>query len=110
VNGTTDERPREGDYPPHRAGLLFGLAMASWVLGVLSAGSLLPSVLGLPLGVTAWLMARYDLARMRAGLLDPLRQRPTEVALGHARSGMMGNGVCLVVLLVLLAVFLLGRP
>jgi len=46
---------------------------------------------------------------MRVGLTDPVGQRRTEVALGHAKSGVVGNGVCLAVLFVLLAVFLLGR-
>jgi predicted Zn finger-like uncharacterized protein len=56
--------PRERrDWEPHRGGLLLGLGIASIVLGM--------CVIGLPLGICAWVMGHKDLNKMKARTMDP---------------------------------------
>jgi hypothetical protein len=58
------------DCEPHRGGLVRLLGTASLVLGVLALCGGVTGLVGLPMGVVAWKMAREDLAKMRAGLMD----------------------------------------
>ncbi len=55
------------DCEPHRAGLILGLGIISIVL----ATTCVFSVIGLPVGIAALIMARRDLALMAAGRMDP---------------------------------------
>jgi hypothetical protein len=60
------------DCEPHRAMWIALLANCSLVLGsmaVILCG--MPGLLGLPLGVVAWLMGNHDLEQMRQGRMDP---------------------------------------
>lgn len=58
------------DCEPHRAGLVRLLGGASLALAVLAFCGGVTGLIALPMGVTAWVMARDDLAKMRAGLMD----------------------------------------
>lgn len=60
------------DCEPHRAGLLRPMGAASFMAGLFSLFLPFPFLLiGLPLSVMTWLMARSDLAKMYKGLMDP---------------------------------------
>lgn len=59
------------DLEPHRGTLILVLGILSLVLM-----SFLPPV-GIVLGVIAWIMGRSDLAKIRAGLMDPEGERQT---------------------------------
>jgi hypothetical protein len=86
------------DCEPHRGLLISLLGNASLVLG--SMAMILcgvPGLLGLPLGVAAWLMGNHDLDLMRRGLMDP--DGFTRTRLGR-ECGILG--------VVLSAVFLAG--
>jgi hypothetical protein len=65
------------DCEPHRARLVRFLGIASLVLGVLSLCGGVTGLAALPMGVAAWTMARADLAKMRAGLMDPRGEKRT---------------------------------
>jgi hypothetical protein len=62
------------DCEPHRGDMLWWLGCAGFVLGNLAmipcfAG--LPNLLSIPLGLTTWMLARSDLAKMQKGVMDP---------------------------------------
>ena len=59
------------DCEPHRGELVRLLGFASLVLGALTLCTCVTAFLALPMGTAAWVMARKDLAMMRAGLMDP---------------------------------------
>ncbi len=101
------------DCAPHRAGLLGALANTSALVGTLSlvppfalACAPLGALLGLPLGLTAWVLARRDLAEMRAGRTDPSGEAGTEaarkLALLGVVTGLLSVALCAGVSLVLL--------
>jgi len=85
--------PRRGprrDTEPHRGALIGGLGKASLVLGGLAlcvAG--LTAVVGVPLGIAAWVMATQDLAAMDSGVLDPAGRAQTEDGRNHAVLGVV---------------------
>src|SRR5947207_6260815 len=91
---TLDERPWERlgsvrrDCEPHRSGRLLFLGRCSSVCGALSLCFLLPSIVGLPLGITVWVMARRDLTAMRMGVMDPQGRSQTKQGRNHAIVGM----------------------
>jgi hypothetical protein len=78
-----EERPweRRGsmrlDCEPHRARLVLRLGLTSLVLGALSLCFGLTGLLGLPLGLAAWYMARQDVLKMQAGLMDRRGEKRT---------------------------------
>jgi hypothetical protein len=90
-----DDRPWEQpgafrlDCEPHRGGLLSALGQASLLLGVLALFCLVPSVLGLAVGVPTWVLARRDLGQMEAGLMDPRGWRKTQAGLERAKAGVV---------------------
>ncbi len=106
-----DDRPWERpwgirrDCEPHRGPLLAALGTAGKWCGVLSLSVcvLVPSLVGLPLSVTAWSLARRDWDRMRAGLMDPCGRNQVEAALHDAIAGLRMNLPCFVVLSLLVA-------
>jgi hypothetical protein len=65
------------DCEPHRGGLVRLLGAAGLALGALASCGGVTGLIGLPMGLTAWLMARDDLARMRAGVMDRRGERLT---------------------------------
>ena len=58
------------DWESHRGGILVRLAGASFLFGLLSVCFCAPAVVGLPLGVAAYLLARRDLRLMNRNLMD----------------------------------------
>jgi hypothetical protein len=82
------------DALPHRAGLLGTLATASWLCGVSSICLLFPALVGLPLGVVTWLLARRELQDIEAGLVDPRGRERTAEAKRWAIGGTL---LCLAV-------------
>jgi hypothetical protein len=86
------------DCEPHRGLLISVLGNASLIMG--SMAMILcgvPGLLGLPLGVAAWLMGNHDLKLMHRGLMDPDGFRKTR---DGRESGILG--------VMLSAVFLAG--
>lgn len=66
------------DLEPHRGGLILTLGILSIVTGAVAMPlaclvvvPLVADVIGLALGISAWVLGGQDLARMRRGLLDP---------------------------------------
>jgi hypothetical protein len=67
-----EEGPGRLDSEPHRGPLIKTLGIISIVLMPTApcSGGMLSLFIGLGLGITAWEMARRDLARMRAATMD----------------------------------------
>jgi hypothetical protein len=89
------------DCEPHRARLLAFLAYGSLVAGSLSFVCFFTGLVGLPLGLVAWSMARRDLDRISAGDMDQNGYHPTEKARSNAQAGVFLN---------LLGMFCCGIP
>jgi hypothetical protein len=77
------------DVAPHRGHWLRALGVTAVVCGLLSVCLGLPALVALPLGGILWVVARRDLARMDAGLLDPAGRGETEQARDQAVLGLM---------------------
>jgi hypothetical protein len=60
---------------------------ATPVCGFLSLCLVLPSIVGLPLGLLTWAMANRDSKQMEAGLLDPTGEAEAGTARGRAFCG-----------------------
>jgi hypothetical protein len=90
-----DERPWEGpgsdrrDFEPHRGKLLITLGQTARGLGFLSFCLLLPALLGLPLGLLVWGLARHDLIKMERGAMDPNGVVETEWARAYAAQAIL---------------------
>jgi hypothetical protein len=90
-----DERPWEQpgcvrrDCEPHRGHVLALLARTVLLCGVASYCVIVPGVVSLPLGMTVLAMARRDLKKMRAGLMEPSGKRQTEVAAHECIGGIV---------------------
>ena len=69
------------DCEPHRGDVLSWLGKASRVLSLFSCRCFFPCLLGFPLGLTTWLLARQDLQQMQTGRRDRGGQRETVWAL-----------------------------
>jgi hypothetical protein len=50
---------------------------------------LVPALVSIPLGLTVYVLARGDLARMRAGTMDPRARTETETASAEALCGIL---------------------
>ena len=71
------------DCEPHRGDMLWWLGCASFILGNLALVPCfvgLPNLLGTPLGLTTWMLARSDLAKMQKGVMDPRGEKITAEA------------------------------
>jgi hypothetical protein len=90
------------DCEPHRGRLLRVLGIASLVIPFagLFLSPLIGLVAGVSLGLTVWVLAGSDLAKMAAGLMDPDGQRAT---LSARRLGLAGVLVSLAVFLLVVA-------
>ena len=75
------------DCEPHRGRLLATLARWSILAGVASLTCIFPGLAGLPLGITAWKMAKRDLVLIRRGDMDNSGLDQTEKAMTAAREG-----------------------
>jgi len=73
-----DDRPWENgarrDCEPHRGSLIMTFGILSVVLGV----TCYLAIIGLPLGIAAWVMGQRDLRKMRAGVMDPFGRGSTQ--------------------------------
>jgi hypothetical protein len=102
--GKTDVMPwqRPGaerrDLEPDRGELLQWLGWAGLACGLATFCLLLPALAAFALGITVLVMARADLARMRAGLMDHAGEEQTRTA---RRNALCGLGLALVPLLIL---------
>jgi hypothetical protein len=125
-----DDRPWEQpgqvrrDAEPPSSLLLLQLGTASLVLGLptfglvicgftpmcsfLGFGVALPLMvfMGLPAGIFTLVLARRDLAKMRAGLMDPWDYDRTDEAATRARTGVFLNGLGLLLAIGILLVWL----
>jgi hypothetical protein len=68
------------DYEPHRGRTLLFVAALGWVCGLLSLVWVFFVILTLPLGIAGWRMARRDLDKMKAGVMNPDGKNHTEAA------------------------------
>jgi hypothetical protein len=71
------------DCEPHRGNLLWWLASAGFILGLFALFplcGLIPGLLGIPFGLCSRHIAKADLAKMQAGLMDPAGEAVTSWA------------------------------
>src|SRR5262249_6927799 len=68
------------DCVSHRGEILTGMAILGLIVSQLSMCLPLLLVIGMPLNVTTWYLARLDLAKMSKGLMDPGGQKVTTEA------------------------------
>jgi predicted Zn finger-like uncharacterized protein len=102
------ERGVRRDSEPHRSGLLLTLGVVSIVCGALGTAffccapvAALFLVAGFSCGIPAWVMGHRDLAKMRAGEMDP---RGEGVAYGGRICGIIGTILNIVGLLIALGI------
>jgi hypothetical protein len=82
--------PVRRDCEPHRGPLLAGMGNVTLSAGALTlcvAG--LPLLVAVPLGITTWVMASNDLAKMRTGEMEPEGRPQTESARTCAITGLI---------------------
>jgi hypothetical protein len=78
------------DMEGHRGAVIAGLGKASLVLGGLTLClPIIPALVSVPLGITAWVMAINDLEGMRSGRVDPEGRAQTEDGRNHAVIGIV---------------------
>jgi hypothetical protein len=77
-----EDRPRR-DLVPHRGGMIFGFGLGGLIcelvgfFGILCAPFLFFALVGLVLGVVAWVMGTGDLRQMREHVMDPRGESQT---------------------------------
>jgi hypothetical protein len=79
------------DCEPHRGDMLWWLANASLLLGALAlvpCCGWLPGLVGIPLSLCSRSLAKADLAKMQAGLMDPAGKGVTFSALTLSINGL----------------------
>lgn len=78
------------DYEPHRATALLRLAIVGIVLNFLGVVLVaFPTIVGVPVCLTIWLLARQDLHKMEAGIMDPSGNYEVMRALEVAQFGVV---------------------
>jgi hypothetical protein len=93
--GETDDQPWPRlECEPHRGGLVLGLGITSIVL-ILTC---VLSIVGLPVGVAAWVIGHGDLQKMRAGMMDPEGWNTTHAGRTCGIIGTVLNGLVLLYL------------
>jgi hypothetical protein len=75
------------DVEPHRGRLILALSGIAEFCGMLACLGAVTAPLASGAGVTAWLLARRDLALMRQGLMDPAGRRYPELGRTFGLSG-----------------------
>jgi hypothetical protein len=93
------------DAEPHRGGTIQVLGILSLMGGVFYC--LFP--IGLPLGIVAWVMARRDLRKMDAGVMDPNGRKKTRDGRVCGIVGTVLNGGCALLALVVFFVIVLAE-
>jgi hypothetical protein len=103
------ERPVERRYKPHRGQTVLTLGVISLVCGVVSPclGGVIAAIVGLALGIPAWVMGTRDLARMKAGEIDPEGEAITRRGRRFAISGVVVNLVIMVLLVAFIVVYVM---
>jgi hypothetical protein len=76
------------DCEPHRGSFLKLLGAVSMLLGALSVCTVLPRLVGFPLGLWLWRTVRADQEKMDVGIMDPDGKQAAEVARIWAINGM----------------------
>jgi hypothetical protein len=94
------------DVAPHRGNWLLLLARTALAFGALALCLAVPALVGLPVGAAVWVLGQRDLARMRAGTLDPSGrgdvQRAMDLAIVGALLSLFGLVIYACALLTLL--------
>lgn len=106
--GRPSRRPVRRDCEPHRGSLILAIGIISiplaLVAGCCGCGSYgiagVAGIVGLALGIPAWVMGQRDLAKMRAGTMDPEGQGSTQ---GGMICGIVGTALNALGVLVSLA-------
>jgi hypothetical protein len=110
-----DCEPHRGEQPdffrrdcePHRGELLRLLGIASLIVGCMTFPcASVPALVGIPLGLTTWFLARRDLAKMHQGRMDHAGERLTYEARSNALIGVALSvlGIAIMAALVLVSV------
>jgi hypothetical protein len=79
------------DWEPHRSLFLRWLAAASALCGLSACCPVVSALVGLPLGLTAWVLAGRDLRQMRGGLMDPRGGEGTALAREVSLTGIVAS-------------------
>jgi hypothetical protein len=98
------------DCEPHRGGLLRGLGIVSLVVPFagLVISPAIGIVAGVSLGLTIWVLAGRDLAKMDAGVMDPNGRRQTRSSRRWALAGVLVSvGLLVLVVAAVVALFTL---
>src|SRR5690242_9130190 len=80
------------DCEPHRGNFLWWLAFAGLILGILALApeyGWMPGLIGIFLGLCSRYMAKTDLAKMQAGLMDPFGRAVTGSAEDFSNAGLV---------------------
>jgi hypothetical protein len=75
------------DVAPHRGNWLLLLGRTALAAGGLALCLAVPALVALPLGAAVWILGQRDLARMRAGILDPTGRADVQRAMDLAITG-----------------------
>jgi hypothetical protein len=103
--GDDDDHPWPyRDCEPHRGGMILALGIISIVL----VTTCVLSIIGLPMGISAWAMGQSDLRKMRAGRMDPDGMRTTESGRVCAIIGTVLNALVVLYLGMMFAVRVAG--
>jgi hypothetical protein len=106
-----EERPWEAegnvrrDCEPHRGNWLGLFGTLAVLLGAVAGACIYFGVVSVPFGIVVWRLASRDLAKMRAGRMDPNGEKQTRDARNCARAAVF---IPLVGLLIWAAIFLVG--
>jgi hypothetical protein len=97
------------DCKPHRGRLLWSLGVASLGLGGLAAAFFPLAAVAVPLGLVTWIMARFDLAKIQDGVMDPYGERLTYEAANDSMASLVLSCSGLVIWGAIYFCMLLGR-
>jgi hypothetical protein len=91
------------DAEPHRGRFLLLLATLGLVCGWLSCFLAVPSLIGFPVALAAFVVSRQDLRRMQSGAMDCGGYGLTDAALGRSVDGICLNFIAFAAILGFLA-------
>jgi hypothetical protein len=93
------------DCEPHRAHFLLFMGNVSMAMGILALCTFLPTLINCIIAFAVGVMARNDLAKMSAGLMDPMGENLTMMA---TRRAVIGVALGMLPWLACLATFLVA--
>lgn len=88
------------DCEPHRGNFLWWLGLAGFLVGALAfipQCGLIPGLLGIALALPTRYMAKADLRKMQAGMMDPSGRTATAIAKDFSTAGLVYSGFGVVV-------------